>query len=330
MNVSRIRSRQSGASLIELLVGALIGMLILGVIASLYFANRSVFRFQESYSRIQETGRYVSEKLGIDIRNATYTGCGALTSMSNIVSGNTTNWWLNTDRMIWGYDQGTAVPSELSGTVADSDVLVLMYRSVSSEFMIRAHDLVNKRITTSALHTFAKGTLLLATDCSRSGVFRMSNSAAGPSSTIEYASGAISDSYDNNAAAVFSPVKLASGGFVSPMVTNAYYVMASNNAAFTTNPCPSDDATWVRRVLVVRTLAGSTNGETQAPRAVACDVQAFQVRFGLDNDGDLSADEFRTATDLGTTQALWQRVVSVRVDFLVVNPKPNTRDSDQR
>ncbi len=100
--------------------------------------------------------------------------------------------------------------------------------------------------------------------------------------------------------------------------------------ASTTNPCPSDDATWVRRVLVVRTLAGSTNGETQAPRAVACDVQAFQVRFGLDNDGDLSADEFRTATDLGTTQALWQRVVSVRVDFLVVNPKPNTRDSDQR
>lgn len=321
---------QSGFTIPELLVTAVIGMVILGVIASLYFANRRVYQFQESYARLQETGRYLVGRVGTDVRNATYSGCGALSTLVNVVSNNTTSWWLNTGRMVWGYDQGGAKPAELSGSVADSDALVVLYRGVAGEFMITGHDLANKRFTTGANHTFAQGTVLFATDCARSAVFRMSNAVGGPSSIIEYNSGVLGGSYDNDAAVSVTPTKLANGGFISPMVANAYYVMSSSDAAFTTNPCPSEDAGWTRRVLVVRTLAGSTNGQVVAPQPVACDVQNFQVRFGLDNDGDLSADEFRTATDLGVDQLLWARVVSVRTDFLVVNPKRGTLESDQR
>lgn len=329
--IRRVRhGNQDGFTLPELLVTALIGMIILGVIASLYFANRRVYQHQESYARLQETGRYLMGRVGADVRNATYSGCGPISTLVNVVSNNSTSWWLNTNRMIWGYDQGGALPTELSGSVADSDALVVLYRGVAGEFMITGHDLTNKRFTTGANHTFAQGSVLFATDCARSGVFRMSNAVGGPTATVEYEAGALGGGYDNDAAVSLTPTKFASGGFISPMVANAYYVTLSTDAAFTTNPCPSEDAAWTRRVLAVRTLAGSTTGQVAAPQPVACDVHNFQVRFGLDNDGDLSADEFRTATNLGTDQALWGRVVSVRTDFLVVNSRQNTLESDHR
>lgn len=330
-NVGRKRRLERGASLVELLVAAVVGMIILGVVASLYFANRNIYRFQEAYSRIQESGRYAMDVLGQDFRGAAYTGCGPLSIFNNVVTNNTAVWWLNTNRMIWGYDQGAALPAELNASVADSDTLIVMSRSSQSEVMIAAHDLTNKRITTSSNHAFPQGALLYATDCGRAGVFRISNVLGGPSTTIEYNSGFLGGGYDNSSdpSVFLTATKFAAGGFVSPFVTNAYFVMASNDPSFASNPCPSDDA-WVRRVLVVRTLSGSTDGQLLAAQPVACDVQNFQVRYGLDNDGDLSADEFRSASEIGVDENLWNRVVSIRVDLLVVNPKARTVGADQR
>lgn len=329
---SRRRQAQQGFSLVELLVAAIIGIVVLGVVASLYIANRKVFQFQESYSRLQEAGRFTMDTLGREVRNAGYTGCGGLATMSNILAKDATGkpyWWLDTDRMVWGYDQGAAVPTELANTVSDSDILILKYRGDANEAMITGHDLANKRFTVGLPHTYEKGSVLVATDCVHASVFRMSNANTGSVSTIEYASGVIGGSHDNTADTL-SAVKYSTGGSISPLVTNAYYIMASNDPALvdTPDPCPSSDASFVRRVLVVRTLSGSSDGNLLAPRPLVCDVETLQLSYGVDNDSDLSADQFMSAGALGTDPALWQKVVSVRVDILVVNPKLNTADAD--
>lgn len=334
MKVSIRASRQRGFSLAEILVALFIAILVAGAVVSLYFANRNVFRTQESNARLQEAGRYVMDVVGRDVRNASFVSCGPISVMKNIVTGNTANWWLDTDKMIWAYQHGdSSIPTGTDGfddLLSDSDVLIVKFRSNASDFLIAGHDRPGKKIVVSSNHSFPQGTTLFATDCTRSGVFRMSNSPSGPTTTIEYASGAIADAYDNDSSAVLVTDTLAHGGFVSPLVTNAYYLLPSNSAQFASNPCPSDDASWVRRVLVVRTLAGSTNGKMRSPTAVACDVHAFQIRFGLDNDEDLSADEFRTATEIGTDAVLWSRVVSVRLEFMVVGAKPNVLSGDTR
>lgn len=330
-----VRAKQQGFSLIELMVAAAIAMVVMGVVASLYIASRNIFRFQESNSRLQEAGRYVLETIGRDVRDAAYMGCGGLSMMSNIVTTNTPGtppyyWWLDTNRMVWGYEQGAgSIPVELSTVRGDSDVLVIMHRAVAGEFIITGHDLVTKKFTVSQNHTFVKGAVLIATDCQRTSLFRMSNSSATPTADVLYESNVLSDGKDNIAGSMLSSTPYQSGGFISPMVTNAYYVMNSNNAAFTTNPCPSEDATWVRPVLVVRTLAGSTNATLLAPQPVACDVMTIQMRYGVDNDGDLSADQWMTADGIGTSSILWNKVVSVRLDFLVINPKVNTLAGNQ-
>lgn len=328
----RILRVERGASLVELLVAAVVGIIILGVVVSMYFANRNVYRFQEAYSRIQESGRYAMEVLGQDFRGAAYVDCGKTPYFSNIITNSTAVWWLNTNRMIWGYDQGAALPVELNRSVADSDVLVVMTRSSQNEATISGHNTTTKQIQTAVNHSFSQGMVLYASGCATSGVFRMSNAVAAASNMIEYTSGVLGGGYDNSSAPgpSLSSIPFPPGGIVAPFITNAYFVMAANDPAFASNPCPSDDNDWVRRVLVVRTLSGATDAQLLAAQPVACDVQNFQVRYGIDNDDDLSADEFRSATDLGINESLWSRVVSVRVDMLVVNPKARTQESDQR
>lgn len=331
--------RQRGVSLIEILIAAAIGIVILGVISALYLANRKVFQYQESYSRIQETGRYVNDLFGREFRNSGYVGCGGLSTVTNIITDNTTTWWLNTDRMVWGYDGGAALPAELQSDsttpVSDSDVVVIKYRAVANESTLASHDLANKRFTVATNHLYQKGAVLVATDCSRTSVFRMSNTnGAGGVSIVEYNAGGLGGL--ENTSAILSPIKYAAGGFVSPLVANAYYVLRSDDPGFadgsdpTPDPCPSTDPAFVRRVLAVRSLSGSTSGETNSPRPVACDIQSLQLRYGVDNDGDLSADQFMTATAIGTDADIWAKVVSVHMEYLVVNSKAGTADSDTR
>lgn len=333
MNRRSFAKAQRGVSVAELLVAGAIGIVVLGVMSAIYLANRKVFQYQESYSRLQESGRYVMEILGREARNASYTGCGGLSDMTNIINGNAGNWWLNTGRMIWGYEQGMALPAELTSSastpVTDSDVLVVKYRASANEGTIADHDLINKRFTLRENHLFQQGQVLMATDCARTAVFRMSNSSSSPSNLVEYntTAGGL-----NNTDTTLSATKYAVGGFVSPLITNAYYVLRSDDPAFvdTPNPCPSSDPTFVRRVLAVRTLSGATDGNTKAPYPIACDVQSMQLRYGVSNDSNsaLSVGQLMTATQIGTDAARWQQVISVRVDLLIVNPKANTTDSD--
>ena len=62
--------RQSGLTLVELLIAMALGLLVLLAIVSLYVGSRQTFRIQEDSARLQETGRYAIETLGRSIRQA--------------------------------------------------------------------------------------------------------------------------------------------------------------------------------------------------------------------------------------------------------------------
>lgn len=51
--------KQSGVSLIELMISVAIGLLLIAVIGNVYLAGRQSFRDQDESARLQETGRFV-------------------------------------------------------------------------------------------------------------------------------------------------------------------------------------------------------------------------------------------------------------------------------
>lgn len=79
--------RQTGLSLIELMIGMTLGLIVLGAVLYLFAGNRANYRHQESLALVQESGRFALELLARDIRMAGYAGCGNAAYVENLTPG---------------------------------------------------------------------------------------------------------------------------------------------------------------------------------------------------------------------------------------------------
>lgn len=62
--------RQTGLTLVEMMVAITIGSIVLLAIGSIYVGSRQTYRVQEDNARVQEAGRYALEVIGRSIRQA--------------------------------------------------------------------------------------------------------------------------------------------------------------------------------------------------------------------------------------------------------------------
>lgn len=69
----RAKSKESGLTMVELMVAMAIGLFLVAVIATLFVGAKQTYRSQDNLSRLQENGRFAMELLGRNIRDAGYT-----------------------------------------------------------------------------------------------------------------------------------------------------------------------------------------------------------------------------------------------------------------
>ena len=320
--------KQAGLTLVELMIAMAVAMLMLAAVASLYFANKTSFRYQEANSRLQENGRYALELLSHDLRNTAYTGCGAVSIHSNVVTNYTASWWLDSRSMIKGYDTTTGYPADLAGASTSSDALILMYRDNESELMITTHDPTNAKFTLGSNHAFEKGEVLYATDCRRATVFQMSGPASGPTAEIEHVAGATTSpgncAKELGASCGSSAVTYtySTGGFVSRLVSKAYYIAPASSGSGNS--------------LYVRSLAAQTGGQP-ATFEILPGVQAMRVRYGVDLDCDGVSDRFALANEVDALTTCsadmaspWNLVVSVKLELLLLGQEANVATDNQK
>jgi type IV pilus assembly protein PilW len=67
--------KQSGLSLVEILVALVISIFLLGGIVQVYLGNRAAYSFSDASSRVQENGRFALDALARDLRMAGFFGC---------------------------------------------------------------------------------------------------------------------------------------------------------------------------------------------------------------------------------------------------------------
>lgn len=67
-----VRPRQSGFTLLELMIALTLGLLLLTGIGTIYVGSNQTYRVQEQSARIQESGRYALEVIGRSLRQAGY------------------------------------------------------------------------------------------------------------------------------------------------------------------------------------------------------------------------------------------------------------------
>lgn len=143
--------RQSGLTLVELLIAMALGLLVLLAVVSLYVGSRQTFRIQEDSARLQETGRYAIETLGRSIRQAgfwnmpinpvsTATGFGG-------VAINGTNG--ATDTVTVQYDVLVG-DRDCEGTVIDAALFTAIGGVVTETYSLNGNNLVCEGVDADA------------------------------------------------------------------------------------------------------------------------------------------------------------------------------------
>lgn len=298
-------SKQRGLSLVELMVSITIGLILLAGVLSIFLSSKVTYFANEKTARLQENGRVALDLIQHDVRSAGFAGCARVAPFISTLNSPTSMLW-NYSVPLQGFENTGAAtwsPALAAGTlnpapIADSDVLVV--RTLERDGLTLRMDLDNAGVTSSPRVTSTAdvpvGTIMLVTDCEGSTVFQVTGYAAGTPATISHAAGG---SNPGNSTDDLGRRYLA-GSRITPLQTFIYYV---GNDPATGEPA----------------LFRQTGG-TQPADLLIEGVQALQIAYAEDTNGDRIADVHRAADAVGN----WDRVLSVSLAMLIQSAEQGT------
>ena len=95
----KLTRRQSGISMVEVMISLVVGLILLGGIVQIYVGSKTTYGFNNALAEIQENGRFALETITQDLRLANHWGC----IVPNGKTGNENN--VNNTLLTWsGYD----------------------------------------------------------------------------------------------------------------------------------------------------------------------------------------------------------------------------------
>ncbi len=124
MDEVQARRRLLGATLIELMIAMVIGLVIVGAALALYAHGRTIYRTNERIARLQEQGRFALSVIEPDIELAGYYGFTNVPDVVRFVRGSNPAVTIATSREMRQYPMraGDALPSALGGLPAGAHV----------------------------------------------------------------------------------------------------------------------------------------------------------------------------------------------------------------
>lgn len=354
---SPLFSRQHGLTLVEILVALTISLLLLAGIVQVFIGNKNTYRLQEGLSRMQESGRFITEYLARNIRSAGYMGCLS----RNAPVTNTLN---NADTSPYDFEQGlegfeangtapnqtytlTAtnpepattgsgwtpnLPPVLAGKVIPgTDVIVIRGAEDNDVEVTKNND---------SAQLFARNTGVEKDACP---------DPNDPTKKIDRISGlCIGDILvvsDCQKARVFQLTNLTSTGSgnteINVVHSNANFTPGNAESSWGGNSTAPDESfgpgssilkVSTRYFFIGRRAAagGEPAGPpslymqsgTAAAQELVENVESMQILYGRDTDGNGAADEYVTAASApasGTTayREWWNSIVSARIAVLV-------------
>ena len=175
--------RMNGFSLIELMIGMLLGLVVTAAAVGIFASNSNTQRAAESLGRIQENARVAYELMARDIREGAGNICSRNLPVANVLNNAGTVWW-SSGPAVTGFDGGQAFPDAGFGTgagqrVSGTDAIQLVSTS-GSGFTVASHNPAPATALftlNTASHGLVSGDILIACDMGQVSVFQMSTAA---------------------------------------------------------------------------------------------------------------------------------------------------------
>lgn len=313
----KVSRTQHGMSLVELMVGMMLGLILVAGLIQIFASNKRSFSLAEAMAQTQESGRKSSDMLARAIRNAGYWGCLSADSqvVNNLrdVSGRDDD--LRFDASIEVYQ---AAPNEIPGAMDNAHVLVV--RGVDAGSSVR----VNRVPATEAATLAVDGTgdlqeeeIVLVSDCQAAHIFQITGI---PNSTrIQHSSQANLDPGNRVAGLGRIYTEQAS---VYRVFSERYYIA-------------EDDDGWralVRQPISLGRNKDDTVGLYGEAQELVSGVQDLRMQLGLDTNGDGAVDDWvdpPVGSDNPQLANLSSQAVAVRFSVLSASSEDNAVEQAQ-
>lgn len=318
--------KQRGLTIIELMVSLAISLIVLSALTYIYVSSRGSYRTNEGLARVQENGRFAMDWLSREIRGAGYYGCVSRGPAPVVIARQFNGFamglqavagyeWPGTDGQIPAW-VATGTAGGKPSNYLRGDVLLLSGMiGTAARILDDNPKAINANIKVDRCIGLKQDDLVLATNCARSTIFRITNNPEPTNANNCPIAGSgsfntVTDAADNNFNDEFRlnpPYLVSSQAILFKFGAYAYYI-GSNPAG---------------RPALYRTnmdLASTTPTEE-----VVENIENMDLLFGEDTDGDGFADQYRNAAQV----ANWQNVVSVRVTMVAVSPDAGATNKPQ-
>ncbi len=300
MKMPNSSGKQSGLTMVELLVAMVLGLILIGGVVQIYLSNNQTYRVTEASSRIQENARFAFRYLTRQVRMAGFSGCaGRLQVYTNTLAGAATPGFLyDFDKAIQGFEASgggwsPALPASISGALAGSDILVVRGTTTSGTDIIGqpngSNDCRNAASYSSPLKVssssgLAVGDIVVASNCSQASIFQIT----GLTGTVAHnvGGGLSPGNSTTNLGACY-----AGNGRLYKLATSSFFV--GNNP----NGLPA--------------LYRQENGNN--PEELVDGIEQMQISYGVGDQFNNLVSNFVTADNVTD----WSKVISVRISLLL-------------
>ncbi|HEX5755018.1 MAG TPA: PilW family protein, partial [Arenimonas sp.] len=158
-------ARVRGLSLIELMVGMVIGLMLSGAAIGVFLSNKQVFTTTDNLGRMQDNGRFAFESLARDIREAGGNPCSRHLPIANTLNDPGNNWWSNWGEPVQG-TEGAAGGSDsiIIKSGGDTGLSVTAHNASSAGFKVSSNN-----------HGLKDGDILMICDYTQASIFQATN-----------------------------------------------------------------------------------------------------------------------------------------------------------
>lgn len=293
--IDRAGRRQTGLSLIELMIALALGLVLILVALYLYVASKQSYRGVEALSRLQESGRAAVRYLENDLRLAGHLGCLKGAPVNHAVSAvGDANRYVGP---LKGYEGSALPPGLVAGAIrADSDSIHIQGGSFETGKLVAT--MVSKSdalaVDDRGLN-FGTSELLMVADCANADIIEASVSGTAPALTITYGMNPLSKAYDQKAE-------------VMRFVNRVYFISAVV------------DGECTAMSLCRKTL----RGKDLVTELVIQNVEGMKLLYG---QMDASGSVTRYTSAAAVTD--WSKVASVQLSLLLRSDEDNVATSPQ-
>lgn len=306
-------ARQSGFTLMELMVGMTIGLLIIGAALVIFGSGRMSSETAKEQSRLEDSTRYVQRMMQSEVGQAGFFGCVSRGPTLSSLLNAPTSFLYNFAQPVYGHTGNgstfsPAIDSSLptSGAVPDKKSDILVVRGASS----RTYSVATPYPTATGAAALvvsdgvgiARGDLIAASNCTKTVIFTNTGAdcpATGACSLL-HATGSAPVAGGPSNATLNLGVAFAADSEVTLPITTVYYIAVSSRCQ-RGSPlnCPMSSL-WRKR------------GVDEAQEMIE-GVDRMKVLYRVDN-GIRGGGKSMTASEV-TAASAWDKVVGADARF---------------